>query len=211
MIRRLVIRFLWLLILLPLTLPGLTLWTPVFATAAYYGNKIKKTGPVKMVFDEIAQQKLIYGLLSGVLVYLVCLIATAPFVLVTAVFVPIWMWMTLRWVEDLVSTFRALKALWRMLRMPKETRRKMQDTREELNDRVHAFALTLGLPDDPEGFFAVNTGSKFTKWGANAFESATDGEGEDPVETAERWLARDRSQKGRVRGRWDAITRYVLI
>lgn len=205
MIRRLLIRFIWLLVLLPLTLPGLTLWTPVFATAAYYGNQIKKSGPVKNVFDEIAQQKLIYGLLSGVLVYIICLIASAPFILLTAVFVPIWMWMTLRWVEDLVSTFRALKALWRMIRMSKETRREMQNTREELHDRVHAFALSLGLPDDPEGFFAVNSG---VKWGVNAFESATDGEGDDPIDTAQKWLSRDRSQKGRVRNRWDAITRY---
>lgn len=158
-----------------------------------------------MVWDEIAQQKLIYGLLSGVLVYLTCIIITAPFALITAVVVPIWMWMTLRWVEDLVSTFRALKALWRILRMPHSTLHDIQERREDLHDRVHAFALTLGLPDDPEGFFAVNNG---VKWGANAFESATDGEGEDAVDTAQRWLARDRSQKGRVRGRWDAITRY---
>jgi len=92
--------------------------------------------------------------------------------------------------------------------MPYSTLRDMQARREDLHDRVHAFALTLGLPDDPEGFFAVNNG---VKWGANAFESATDGEGEDAVDTAQRWLARDRSQKGRVRGRWDAITRYFSI
>lgn len=215
MLRRLILRLVWLSILLPLTLPGLTLWVPVFTTAAYYGNKIKKTGPVANVYDEIAQQKLIYGLLSGVLVYIACLIVTWPFVLLTAVFVPIWMWMTLRWVEDLVSTFRALKALWRLLRMPRKTLHELQERREDLHDRVHAFALTLGLPDDPEGFFAVDAlhgaGGKREKWGANAFESATDGEGEDLVDAAQQWIAKvgDRSQKGRIRGRWDAITRFV--
>jgi len=181
---------------------------PVFVTAAYYGNSIKKTGPVTNVYDEIAQQKLIYGLLSGVLVYMACLLVAGPIFIIPAVLVPIWMWMTLRWFEDLVSTFRALKALWRLLRMPLVTLHEMQTLRGDLHGRVHAFALTLGLPDDPESFFAVESGRK---WGANAFESSTDGEGEDSVDalTAKRWFSRDRSQKGRVRGNWDAVTRCV--
>lgn len=206
MFHRLLLRLVWLSILLPITLPGLSLWTPIFVTAAYYGNSIKKTGPIAAVYDEIAQQKLIYGLLSGILVYLTCLAAATPIVIVAAAVIPIWMWMTLRWFEDLVSTFRALKALWRLLRMPTSTLHEMQALREELHDRVYTFALMLGLPDDPEGFFAVDSGRK---WGGNAFESATDGEGEDAVDTAQRWFSRDRSQKGRVRGRWDAVTRYV--
>lgn len=206
MLLRLLLRLVWLSVLLPITLPGLTLWTPVFVTAAYYGNSIKTTGPIADVYDEIAQQKLIYGLLSGVLVYMTCLAAAAPIVAIAAVFVPIWMWMTLRWFEDLVSTFRALKALWRLLRMPPATLHEMQAIREDLHERVHAFALTLGLPDDPEGFFSVDSGRK---WGANAFESSTDGEGEDSVDTAQRWFGRDRSQKGRVHGNWDAATRCV--
>ena len=100
-------------------------------------------GPVTGVYDEIAQQKLIYGPLSGVLIYMTCLLVTYPIFIIPAVFVPIWMWMTLRWFEDLVSTFRALKALWRLLRMPPVTLHEMQ-TLWGLHGRVHALHLRLG-------------------------------------------------------------------
>jgi len=140
---RLLLRLIWLSILLPITLPGLTLWMPVFVTAAYYGNLIKRAGPVAGVYDEIAQQKLIYGLLSGVLVYMAYLLVTDPIFTIPAVFIPIWMSMTLRWFEDLVSPFRALKALWRLLRMPPVTLHEMQTLRS-LHGRVHALRLRLG-------------------------------------------------------------------
>jgi glycerol-3-phosphate O-acyltransferase/dihydroxyacetone phosphate acyltransferase len=208
-----VIRLIWLGVLLPLTIPGLTLWAPIFATTLHYANKTQYSGPVKMVYDEIAETKLIYGLGSGVLVYFASIFAAPAFAPATAIFIPIWMWLTLRWAEDLVSTFRALRALWRMLRIPPHTLRSVQERREELHVRVHTFALSLGLPDNPEVFFTSNVeedGTRTYRWGVSAFESATDGEGDDPVDTAQKWLLsrRDRSQKGRVRGNWDAITRY---
>lgn len=87
----------------------------------------------------------------------------------------------------------------------------MRERREELHERVHAFAVKLGLPDDPEGFFAVDPESRK---GSHIFESSTEGE-EETGETASgrRWISgsRDRSQKGRVRGRWDAIRRFVVF
>lgn len=213
-LRRLIVRIVWLGILLPLTIPGLALWAPVFATTTYYSNKMKRSGPMNMVYDEISHTKLIYGLLSGFLVYIAAVIVTFPISALTAVVVPLWMWMTLRWVEDLVSTFRALKSLWRMLRIPPLVLRGLQERRNDLHERVHEFARSLSLPDEPESFFTNSRdGPSSWRWGISAFESATDGEAEDPIDTAQKWLLSraDRSQKGRIRGNWDGITRSVFV
>jgi hypothetical protein len=56
-----VIRLIWSIFLLSLSIPGLLLWIPVFLTAAYSVHNFKKTGPVWDTWDEIAQYKLIYG------------------------------------------------------------------------------------------------------------------------------------------------------
>lgn len=211
MIKRILVRTVWLCVLLPITLPGLMLWLPVFATASYFGERMKRSGPVSDVWDEIAQQKLIYGLLSGVLVWLVCIVVVLPFSVLAFPVVPFWMWMTLRWFEDLVSTFRAIKALSLMLVMHPETLVETRMKREELHERVHAFALQLGLPDDPEGFFAMDPSARK---GKGIFESSTEGEddGETGAYAGPGWFGRqDRSQKGRVRGQWDAVRRLVCF
>ncbi|KAF8319404.1 hypothetical protein DL93DRAFT_2053699 [Clavulina sp. PMI_390] len=179
---RLLLRIFWFSLLVFFTIPGLALWTPVFAASAWAGHRIKKTGPVKMVWDEIAEQKLLYGLASGIAVYFgTILLAGGPAGrgLLAALIIPLWMWLTLRWIEDLVSTFRAIRALARMLRLfifSPGVLQEMQGRRQALYERVCAFAVhELGLPTDPEAFFL------------------------------------DRSQKGRVKGNWDAITRYFSI
>ena len=56
-----IIRLMWSLFLLSLSIPGLFLWIPVFLTTAYSVHNFKKTGPVWDTWDEIAQYKLIYG------------------------------------------------------------------------------------------------------------------------------------------------------
>jgi len=214
MAKRILFRTMWLCILLPITAPGLMLWLPVFATASYFGEKMRKSGPAQDVWDEIAQQKLIYGLLSGGLVWLICSVFLLPFSLLMFPVVPLWMWRTLRWFEDLVSTFRAIKALSIMLMMPPKTLAEMREKREELHERVHAFALRLGLPDDPEDFFVMDPN---VRKGKGIFESSTDGEDDGDGETRTSawpsWFGgpRDRSQKGRVRGQWDAVSRYFSI
>lgn len=202
---RLTVRLIWFFVLLPLTLPGLTLWAPVFMTAAHQSNKIKKSGSVTLVYDEIAQYKLVYGFFSGLLIYLTCLAFTWPYIRLTAILVPMWMWMTLRWFEDLVSTFRASKALWRLFLMPRATLHEMQARRDDLHERVHAFALTLGLPEDPERFFAIDPGQR-TEWDSNSSKRASADKNKDVVDAQQWFMPRgNRSQKGQIRSEWDAI------
>jgi len=148
---RLIIRLTWSLFLFTISLPGLLLWLPVFGTTFYAVRNFKKSGPIWDTWDEIAQYKLIYGLMSGLCVWFGSILITLPVGVLTAVIVPILMWMTLRWLEDAVSAFRAFTALVRLLRVGKNTLKDMHERREVLHRRVMNLAvLTLGLPKDPE-------------------------------------------------------------
>lgn len=184
-------------LLLPLALPGLALWLPIFLTTDFYVRRVKNSGrPIYDTYDQVTENKLIYGLASGVLVWMVAVVITLPifppgFFLAIWI-VPAWMWLTLRWTEDLVSAFRASTALYRMLQTGKAELARTYDTRLELQGRVMDFAThALGLPADPEKAFLV------------------DGEGRDGGdELPSRW---GKHQRGRTRGRWDDAVRYFSI
>jgi len=157
---RMIIRFIWSIALFTISLPGLLLWLPVFATTFYAVHNFKKTGPVFDTWDEIAQYKLIYGLLSGVLVWFTAVVLTWPIAPFTFVLVPAFMWITLRWFEDAVSAFRAFTALLRLLQVGKLALRSMHDKREDLHSRVMNLAYSIGLPQDPESHFAERGGKE---------------------------------------------------
>ncbi|KAG6830459.1 hypothetical protein H0H92_000612 [Tricholoma furcatifolium] len=157
---RMFIRFLWSMALFTLSFPGLILWLPIFATTFYAVHNFKKTGPIFDTWDEIAQYKLIYGLFSGLFVWISAVIFTWPIAPFTVVLVPAFMWMTLRWFEDAVSAFRAFTALWRLLLVGKSTIRRMHDTRNDIHSRVMNLAHSIGLPDDPESYFAQVGGTE---------------------------------------------------
>lgn len=137
------------------------LWLPVFVTTFIAVHQFKRTGPVWDTYDEIAQYKLTYGLISGVCTWLFSMLVTLPFAPLTAVFVPVAMWMSLRWMEDAVSAFRALTSLTRLLLIGKPALRQMREKREDLHRRVMELAVgTLGLPEEPEKYFAESGGKE---------------------------------------------------
>ncbi|RDB25178.1 Glycerol-3-phosphate O-acyltransferase 2 [Hypsizygus marmoreus] len=151
---RMTIRLAWSLALFTISLPGLLLWLPVFATTFYAVHNFKKTGPIFDTWDEIAQYKLIYGLMSGICVWWLTVFLTWPLAPLTFILVPAVMWMTLRWFEDAVSAFRAFTALRRLLRVGKATLKGMHERREDLHSRVMNLAVhSIGLPENPESFF----------------------------------------------------------
>lgn len=155
-----IVRLTWSLCLFTLSFPGLVLWLPVFATTFYAVHNFKKTGPIFDTFDEIAQYKLTYGLMSGLCVWMSAVALTWPVAPVTVFLVPAFMWMTLRWFEDAVATFRAFVALLRLLLVGKSTLKKMREKRKDLHSRLMNFAVNkLGLPEDPEFYFS-HTGGK---------------------------------------------------
>jgi len=137
------------------------LWVPVFLTTFIAVKNFTKTGPIFDTWDEIAQYKLIYGLMSGLCVWFGSAVLTFPFSVVTFLLVPALMWMTLRWLEDAVAAFRAFTALVRLLLVGKPALRSMHVRREDLHARVMRLAVqTLGLPEDPEEYFARHGGKE---------------------------------------------------
>ncbi|KAJ7647106.1 hypothetical protein FB45DRAFT_998368 [Roridomyces roridus] len=177
---RMVLRFVWAWCLFTLSLPGLVLWTPVFLTTFYAVHNFKKASldsllhgcltdsdpsrlgkPIFDTWDEIAQYKLIYGLMSGLVVWLGLSLVTFPFSAITFMLVPALMWMALRWLEDAVSAFRAFTAHLRLLLVGKSTLRAMQVQRKELYPRIMDFAVNaIGLPDNPEVYFTRRGGKE---------------------------------------------------
>jgi glycerol-3-phosphate O-acyltransferase/dihydroxyacetone phosphate acyltransferase len=98
--------------------------------------------------------------MSGLGVWFGSILITFPIAALTAVVVPSLMWITLRWLEDAVSAFRAFTALVQLLRVGKSTLRGMHVRRQDLHARVMSLAvLTLGLPKDPEMHF-LETGGR---------------------------------------------------
>ncbi|KAH0827848.1 hypothetical protein J3R83DRAFT_3474 [Lanmaoa asiatica] len=156
---RMLIRFIWFLCLISISLPGLMLWMPVFVTTFYAVHNFKKSGPIWDTWDEIAQYKLVYGLLSGLFVWISSVLLTLPFAMITVILVPALMWMTLRWLEDAVSAFRAFTALLRLLWVGPTTLEALRETRGDLHSRIMNLAVgTLGLPRNPEKDFLESGG-----------------------------------------------------
>ncbi|KAH9935628.1 uncharacterized protein B0H18DRAFT_1101325 [Fomitopsis serialis] len=136
---RIVVRLAWSGFLFTISLPGLLLWLPVFLTTFVAVSRFKRTGPIWDTWDEIAQYKLIYGLLSGLCV---------------------WGGATLLTLPDAIAAFRAFAMLWTLLRMGQNRIWELHAVREQLHKRVMDMAVnTLGLPPDPETYFA-RTGGK---------------------------------------------------
>ena len=160
----------WLSFLALITLPGLTLWTPVFITTALAVRQYKKTGPIWDTFDEIAQYKMVYGLGSGLAVWFSAVLVTWPIAPATALAVPAVMWLTLRWLEDAVAAFRALVSLLRLFLVGSVELGRIRAWREFLHTRVMALAGEVGLPQDPERYFSERGGRqkgrvRGGKWG----------------------------------------------
>lgn len=152
---RLFVRFTWSLFLFSISLPGLVLWLPIFVTTFYAVHNFKKTGPIFDTWDEIAQYKLIYGLMSGLCVWMLGVALTWSFALVTVFLIPAIMWMSLRWFEDAVAAFRAFIALFRLLCVGESNLKKMLDVRSDLHSRVMNLGVTkLDLPENPESHFS---------------------------------------------------------
>lgn len=175
------VRLSWSVFLLCLSLPGLLLWLPIAATTFIAVREFKRTGPIWDTWDEIAQYKLVYGLISGLAVWGTAVLLTLPLALLTVWAVPLTMWMSLRWFEDAVAAFRACTALARLLWLGPARVAALRATRAELHARVVELAVgSLGLPAQPERHFA---------------EAAAAG----------------REGKGRVTGRWASNAKYFSV
>ncbi|KAI0696712.1 hypothetical protein BC835DRAFT_1271571 [Cytidiella melzeri] len=161
-IYRMFVRLTWSILLFSISLPGLLLWIPIAVTTFVGVREFKRSGPIWDTWDEIAQYKLVYGLMSGICVWTSATLLTFPVAFITIWAVPLAMWLSLRWFEDAVSAIRAFASLARLLRMGEKHLGKLRATRDNLHARVMDLATnTLGLPDAPEKHFAqADTGQQ---------------------------------------------------
>jgi len=103
---------------------------------------------------QVAQTKLVTGLISGLAVLALASLVTFP--LVPLLNVPVllaFMWLTLRFLEDLTSSLRAALALARLLFVGKRQLLLLREMRDDLRQRVERLAVErAGLPRDAEVF-----------------------------------------------------------
>ncbi|GAA5854962.1 hypothetical protein JCM9279_003589 [Rhodotorula babjevae] len=153
-LKRLVVRIAGSVLLFLVSIPGLVLWAPVFLSTRKSSGRLVRKGPVFDTYDEVAQTKLVTGLISGLAVLAVASLLTFP--LLPLLNVPVllaFMWLTLRFLEDLTSSLRAALALARLLFVGKRQLLLLREMRDDLRMRVERLAVErAGLPRDAEVF-----------------------------------------------------------
>ncbi|KAK4046145.1 hypothetical protein OIV83_006316 [Microbotryomycetes sp. JL201] len=165
LLKRLLVRLGGASVLFAVSLPGLFLWAPIFLVARSRSEKMKRGGPVWDTYDEIAQTKLVTGLLTGVVVWFLFSLATFPILPLSIVVFPVIMWLTLRWLEDLTSSLRASLSLFRLLWIGKAQLMLLRNMREDLRMRVEVLAVErCGLPADAEKWFVAEERAARRRW-----------------------------------------------
>lgn len=120
---------------------------------------------------QIAQTKLTYGLLTGLAVLTLSSLLTFPFLpFLNLPFLLGLMWLTLRFLEDLFSSLRALLALARLLMLGKRQLVLLRSMRADLHSRVEQLAVErAGLPRDA-GVFVRERERRWKRMGLGAVE-----------------------------------------
>ncbi|KAI7828266.1 hypothetical protein BC939DRAFT_394477 [Gamsiella multidivaricata] len=138
-------------------LPGLFLWAPVFIAIKYQERKIRKKGPLEDNLDEIAQYKLMIASFFLPVIWGFWVLVTLPIALFSGPGIVILMWLTIRWLEDLIHNAKSMLSLLRLLFLTQDTIYSLRDCRQELAERVHDYAVQyLKLPEDPEDLVREN-------------------------------------------------------
>lgn len=149
--KRLLVRLVGAGFLASICFPGMLFWFPAFFTAWFFAERQKRTGPAWDTYDEVTQTKLLYGLASGLITYFTVVLFTFPIFPITAVGVPLLMWFTLRWLEDLVATLRAARSLSKMLMLGQKELNSLRNQRSKLIEPVKRIAIeNCQLPFESE-------------------------------------------------------------
>ncbi|KAF9956515.1 hypothetical protein BGZ70_009848 [Mortierella alpina] len=161
LVGRLFQRFLLACVLSTICIPGLFLWAPVFIAVKYKERQLRRKGPLEDNLDEIAQYKLMISTFFLPLIWGFWILMTLPIALFSAPGIVVLMWLTIRWLEDLIHNAKSMLSLLRLLFMTKDTMYSLRDHRRELAQRVHDFAVEhLKLPEDPEDLVKENKTKK---------------------------------------------------
>ncbi|KAF9575181.1 hypothetical protein EC968_004117 [Mortierella alpina] len=161
LVGRLFQRFLLACLLSTICIPGLFLWAPVFIAVKYKERQIRRKGALEDNLDEIAQYKLMISTFFLPIIWGFWILMTLPIALFSAPGIVVLMWLTIRWLEDLIHNAKSMLSLLRLLFMTEDTMYSLRDYRQELAHRVHEFAVGhLKLPEDPEDLVKENKTKK---------------------------------------------------
>ncbi|GJN94167.1 hypothetical protein Rhopal_007241-T1 [Rhodotorula paludigena] len=169
LLKRLFVRLAASVFLFSVSTPGLLLWLPIFIVAKRSSDRLIRKGPVFDTYDEVAQTKLVTGLVAGIAVLSLAAFATFPIMPLINLFVlPLIMWLTLRFLEDLTSSLRAALALARLLFLGKQQLLLLRSMRADLHARVERLSVErAGLPRDA-GVFVQERERRWTRVGLGA-------------------------------------------
>ncbi|CAG8438379.1 10135_t:CDS:10 [Dentiscutata heterogama] len=150
LIGRIFIRVIWASILATISSVGIILWLPIFTCVKYKEYQIRKL-PKEDNYDEITQYKLLIATILIVPIYTIAVFLTLPFAFITSWLIPLLMWLTIRWTEDLFQAARSSLSLTKLLLLPKEEYDHIKSIRENIRVKVQNLAVNeLGLPENPE-------------------------------------------------------------
>ncbi|CAG8594572.1 hypothetical protein C2G38_2248294 [Gigaspora rosea] len=150
LIGRILIRVIWASVLATISSIGIILWSPIFICVKYKEYQIRKL-PKEDNYDEITQYKLLIAAMLIVPIYVTAVFLTLPFVLITSWLIPLLMWLTIRWTEDLFQAVRSSISLTKLLLLPKEEYDHIKSIRENIREKVQNLAVNeIGLPENPE-------------------------------------------------------------
>ncbi|KAF9571194.1 hypothetical protein BGW38_008666, partial [Lunasporangiospora selenospora] len=134
-------RFILACILSTICIPGLVLWAPVFIAVKYKERLIRKKGLLEDNLDEIAQYKLMISTFFLPVIWGFWVLVTLPLAIFTGPGIVILMWLTIRWLEDLIHNLKSSLSLLRLLFMTEDAMYSLRDSRNALSERVHQFAV----------------------------------------------------------------------
>ncbi|RKP14774.1 hypothetical protein BJ684DRAFT_18856 [Piptocephalis cylindrospora] len=147
---QMIIRLLMTAFFLILSLPGLCILSPMLIlTKAKERKVLARPGAEEQNLDEVAQYKMLIALGTLIPIWGLFLYLTGPYSLLTALAVPAWWWLSIRWCEDGMASARAVHTLRCLLTLDPALLESIQERREALRSRVLSLSSLLGLPDDP--------------------------------------------------------------
>ncbi|CAG8678078.1 23743_t:CDS:10 [Dentiscutata erythropus] len=150
LIGRIFIRVIWASVLATISSVGIILWLPIFTCVKYKEYQIRKL-PKEDNYDEITQYKLLISAILIIPIYTIAVFLTLPFAFITSWLIPLLMWLTIRWTEDLFQAARSCLSLTKLLLLPKEEYDHIKSIRENIRVKVQNLAVNeLGLPENPE-------------------------------------------------------------
>ena len=151
------LRILQLIIIVPVSVLGLILWSPIFYVCKRQEASVMKRTKKPTHVDEVAQYKLLTGFI-GLPLTVVCISCVVVWMFSLAWLAILWvlptttlfMWLSVRFIEDTIASLRSLRSLYTLFCIPNESHSSLNLTVKALFTRLEARAKLCGNITPPE-------------------------------------------------------------